>query len=70
MQRAEVSVVTAALAGQLSVYRVVNIVAPLGIETKAANFSRVDEPGIVQVALGNEHQLSAECRFERLDFNG
>ena len=51
---AEVLVVAGALAGQDGVESVVEVVAPGGVEAVAARLHRPHQPGVVEVALGDD----------------
>ncbi len=53
-ERSEIRVITAALAGEERVDRVVKIVHPMRVESVAAARGTVDEAGIVEIALGDE----------------
>ena len=59
----EIHVVADGLARHLTVQRVVEIVGPVRIQAEAAAFGGIHEPGIIQVAFGDEHDLAvAGCR--------
>ncbi len=50
-QRSEVFIISVALSGEHGVQGVVEIVAPLGVHPVAAGLARLNDAGIVQVAL-------------------
>src|SRR4051812_3790090 len=58
-ERAEVLVVAGALAGKQTVQRVVNIIAPLSVETKTTEIRWTNDARIVQVTLGNQHEMAS-----------
>jgi hypothetical protein len=45
---------------------VVEVVGPLGVEAVAADLAGTDQPGVVQVALGDEHEVTAKLGLERV----
>ena len=58
--RPEVAVVALPLAGDRRVHRVVEVVAPLRGEPVAARLAGGDQPGVVEVGLGDEDQLAVQ----------
>jgi hypothetical protein len=70
LQGAEILVISGAFAGDERVERVVKVVTPLCVDAVAVGLARPDHCRVVQVALGNEHQMAAEDVFERVDLLG
>ena len=48
--------------------RVMEIVAPLRVDPIAAEFARPHDPGVVEVAFGDQHQPPSEFTFQRGNF--
>jgi len=65
-QRAEVAVVTLPFTGYRRVHRMMEVIAPLGGQPVAAGFPRGDQPGIVGVGFGDQHQLAVQPGRQRL----
>ena len=68
--RPEVGVVALALPGDRRVHRVVEVVAPLRGQPVPARLPRGDQPGVVQVGLGDQHQVPVQQRGQRLHLRG
>ena len=45
-----------------------NVIAPLGIESEAAQLPGTNHPRIVQVAFGNENQVPSKLGLQFVDF--
>src|SRR5688572_22573065 len=58
-QRAEIGIVTIALAGEHSMQRMMEIIAPLGVDTVTADLLGADDFRIVEIALGDHDQMPA-----------
>ena len=58
----EVLVVAIALARERGVQRVVEVVAPLGVDAVATKLPGTHDARVVEVALGDEHEFAAEAR--------
>jgi hypothetical protein len=68
-QRSKVLVIPGAFAGEHGVEGVMKVIAPLGRDAVAADFGRPHHPRVVQVTLGDEHEVASELGRERLDFS-
>ena len=67
-QRAEIFVISVLLAGKDRMERMVDVIAPLSIETIAAHLRRANDPRIVQVALGDKNKMPPEMCFQINNF--
>ena len=64
-ERLEVGVVAGGLAGERHVHRVVEVVAPLGVQSEAAGLARGDQARVVEVGLRDQRQRPALVRRHR-----
>src|SRR5689334_22625371 len=60
LERTEIFVIAFRLACENSVQRMMEIIAPLRVHTQSASVGAGHNTWIVQIALGNQNQLSAE----------
>src|SRR5512143_1920779 len=58
--RAEILVIPALLCGDQRTEAVMEIIIPLGIEAVSADLCGIDDPNVVQVALGNDVHVPAK----------
>lgn len=69
-QRREVGVIAIRLAGQGDVQRVMEVVAPLGIDAGAATLTRRDQQRVVEVTLGDQRQRPTQVCRQCADLGG
>jgi len=67
-QRPEIIIITFGLARQHRVEGVVKIIVPMSVQGITTPLTRPQEPRIVAVALGDQHQAPPQFRFQRPDF--
>jgi hypothetical protein len=65
-QASEVGVIAASLPGEHGVHRVVQVVAPLRVESVATQLKGAHETRIVEARLGDQHEASAQPRLQRV----
>ncbi len=70
LQRAEIAVVALTFTGDRGVDRVVDVVVPLCGHAEAAPVPRSDQPGVVEVALGDQGQRPADFCCQGIGFGG
>src|SRR5579871_5864612 len=65
---AKVGIITSTLPCQDRMQRMMEIIAPLRVDPIAAEFARFHDPGVIEVAFGDQYQPPAKLTLQSSDF--